>query len=91
MSDGNRTGCTTSMAAVGSALRAALEDNAAVREAAYGYHPDQRIAARRHGPSREPILTRNPSPGAIRDGEAAEPRLHGLAGGTGVEICRQSA
>ena len=39
----------TSMAAVGGALGAALEDNAAVREAAYGYHPDQRIEAHRHG------------------------------------------
>jgi hypothetical protein len=38
----------TSMAAVGGALGAALEDNSAVREAAYGYHPDHRIEAQRH-------------------------------------------
>jgi hypothetical protein len=37
------------MAAVGSVLGAALEDNAAAREAAYGCHPDQRIEAQRHG------------------------------------------
>jgi hypothetical protein len=33
----------SSMASVGGALGAALENNAAVREAAYGYHPDARI------------------------------------------------
>jgi hypothetical protein len=38
----------TSMAAVGGALGAALENNAAVREAAYGYHPDERIESERH-------------------------------------------
>jgi hypothetical protein len=38
----------SSMAAVGGALGAALENNAAVREAAYGYHPDERIETERH-------------------------------------------
>lgn len=37
----------TSMAAVGGALGAALENNAAVREAAYGYQPDERIESER--------------------------------------------
>jgi hypothetical protein len=38
---------TTSMAAVGGALGAALENNDAVREAAYGYRPEKRIEAQR--------------------------------------------
>jgi hypothetical protein len=38
----------TSMATVGGALGAALEDNAAVCGAAYGYHPDNRVEAQRH-------------------------------------------
>jgi hypothetical protein len=37
----------TSMAAVGGALGAALENNAVVRQAAYGYRPDERIEAQR--------------------------------------------
>jgi hypothetical protein len=37
----------TSMAAVGGALGAVLENSAAVRQAAYGYHPDERIESER--------------------------------------------